>query len=66
MVEPMDIDHNGVSDQATPVESVTEDSLKREETPESTEVPSSLQILVAVDANNVGWICTRMAHSRVA
>jgi hypothetical protein len=38
MVEPMDIDQEGVSGQATPAESYTESSLRREDTPESTEV----------------------------
>ena len=38
MVEAMDIDQNGVSEQATPAESAEESSVKREETPESTEV----------------------------
>jgi hypothetical protein len=38
MVEPMNIDHNGVYGQATPDESVTESSVKGEDTPESTDV----------------------------
>src|SRR5271170_5306277 len=39
MVEPMDIDHNGVHEQATPDESITEQSsVKGEDTPESTDV----------------------------
>jgi hypothetical protein len=40
MVEPMDIDQNGVSGHATPAESIAESSIKREDTPESTEVSS--------------------------
>jgi hypothetical protein len=40
MVEPMDIDqNNGVHEQATPDESITEQSsIKGEDTPESTDV----------------------------
>jgi hypothetical protein len=41
MVEAMDIDQEGVSGQATPAESYTESSLKRDDTPESTEVHTS-------------------------
>ena len=58
MAEPMDIDQNGISEHATPAESATESSLKREETPESTEVLSPFHIPVRVVADNVGWICT--------
>jgi len=42
MVEPMDIDQNGVSGQATPDESVAESSIKGENTPESTDVLPAL------------------------
>lgn len=40
-VDPMDIDRNGVSEQQTPAESVTESSIKGDETPESTEVTAT-------------------------
>ena len=43
MIEPMDIDQNGVSGQATPDESITESSVKGEDTPESTDVPATPQ-----------------------
>jgi hypothetical protein len=38
MVEPMDIDENGLSGEATRAESVEERSVKRSDTPDSTEV----------------------------
>lgn len=44
MVEPMEVDQNGESGQVTPSESVA-DSSKRDETPESTEVPHTLLLL---------------------
>jgi hypothetical protein len=42
MVEPMDIDQNGVPGHMTPEESNTESSVKREDTPESTDVTAAI------------------------
>lgn len=52
MVVPMDIDESGVSGQVTPADSYTESSVKRDDTPESTEVtplpPPNFQFRIMV------------------
>jgi hypothetical protein len=64
MVEPMVLDKNGVSGHDTPAEeeSNTEDSsIKRDDTPESTEVIATfLRLFRNMFADDLGWFCTCM------
>ncbi len=64
MVQPMDIDQNGVSGHDTPAEeeSNTEESIiKRDDTPESTEViTTSPQLFRNMFTDDLGWFNTCM------
>jgi hypothetical protein len=47
MVEPMQVDPNGISEQETPAESTRESSVRADDTPESTEVSACSFLLFA-------------------
>jgi len=60
----MDVDQNGVSGHETPAEeesNTEESSIKRDDTPESTEVIATfLQLFRNMFTDDLGWFCTCM------